>query len=56
MRIRAVGTLTEIALWGMIAIRMPGTKLEWDGEKMRFTNCDEANQFVKPAFRQGWTL
>jgi hypothetical protein len=50
------GPLTEIALLGMIAIRMPGTQLEWDSEAMRFTNCDVANQFVKPAFRANWSL
>ncbi len=50
------GPLTELALLGIIATRMPGTKLEWDGEKMRFANCDEANRFIAPAFREGWNL
>jgi len=50
------GPLTEIALLGAIAIRFPGTKLEWDAENMRFTNCDEANQYVDPPYREGWTL
>ena len=35
----------------MIAIRMAGTQLEWDAQGMRFTNCDAANQFVKPTFQ-----
>jgi predicted dehydrogenase len=50
------GPLTELGLLGMIAIRFAGTKLEWDGDKMRFTNCDDANHWVKPTFRSGWTL
>ena len=41
---------------GVIAIKMAGTKLAWDAEDMRFTNCDEANQYVNPPYREGWTL
>ncbi len=50
------GPLTELALLGIIATRMLGQKLEWDSEKMRFTNCPEANQFINPPYREGWTL
>jgi predicted dehydrogenase len=50
------GPLTEIALLGMIAIRFPGATLAWDAEDMRFTNCEEANQYVNPPCREGWTL
>ncbi len=32
------------------------TKLLWDNQNMRVTNFDEANQFVKREYRQGWTL
>jgi hypothetical protein len=42
-------------LLGTIALRVPG-KLEWDAEKMRFTNNPEANRYLKPAFRKGWSL
>lgn len=31
-------------------------KLIWDGEEMKVTNFDEANQFVKREYRDGWTL
>lgn len=31
-------------------------KLLWDGENMRITNFDEANQFVKRTYREGWSL
>lgn len=49
------GPLTEIGLLGVIAVKFPGTKLEWDAESMRFTNCEEANQYVNPPYREGWT-
>jgi predicted dehydrogenase len=50
------GPLTEIALLGVIALKLPGTKLRWDAGKATFTNCSEANQFINPAYRKGWTL
>ncbi len=50
------GPLTEIAMLGVIALKMPGMKLEWDGPNARFTNCDEANQYLDPPYRAGWTL
>jgi hypothetical protein len=50
------GPLTEIGLVGMIAIRFAGRELAWDGDKMQFTNCDEANAFVNPEPRAGWGL
>jgi hypothetical protein len=50
------GPLTELALLGVIAIKLNGTKLEWDAEKMQFTNCPEANQHLNPPYRKGWTL
>lgn len=31
-------------------------KLLWDGKNMRITNFDEANQFVKREYREGWKL
>lgn len=31
-------------------------KLMWDGPNMRITNFDEANQFVKRTYREGWSL
>ncbi len=37
--------------------RYPGRKkLLWDGENMRITNFDEANQFVRREYREGWSL
>jgi predicted dehydrogenase len=50
------GPLTEIAMLGVIAIKLAGTKLEWNADQMRFTNSKEANEFLNPPYRQGWSL
>jgi predicted dehydrogenase len=50
------GPLTELALLGVIAIKMSGTKLQWDAANARFPNCAEADQFVNPPYRAGWRL
>ncbi len=49
------GLLAEVVLLGNIAIRT-GKKLNWDGPAMRFTNNDEANNYVKEPYRDGWHL
>ena len=43
----------EWMVLGVIALRVEG-KLEWDSAKMRFSNNNEANKYLKPAFRKGW--
>jgi predicted dehydrogenase len=50
------GPLTEIAMLGVIAIRMAGTKLQWNAQRMQFTNNREASALVSPPYRRGWTL
>jgi predicted dehydrogenase len=65
------GPLTESVLMGNLAIRStniqtkkendieyPGRhiKLLWDGPAMRITNFEDANQFVKRTYREGWSL
>lgn len=65
------GPLSEAVLMGNIAIRSymlrneveknryeyPGRrKMLWDGQAMRITNYELANQFVKRTYRQGWSL
>ncbi|MBN2447506.1 MAG: Gfo/Idh/MocA family oxidoreductase [Phycisphaerae bacterium] len=47
------GPMTESILLGNIALRM-ARRLEWDGEKMEFTNIPEANQYVTKEYRDGW--
>lgn len=50
------GPLTEMALLGMIAIRMKDQKLRWDCENIRFTNNDAANELLHIDYRDGWKL
>lgn len=65
------GPLTESILMGNLAIRSymirtprkdgghsyPGRKkLLWDGQNMKITNFEAANQFVKREYREGWKL
>ncbi len=50
------GPLTEIALLGVIAIKLAGTKLEWDSAGMQFTNNSEANKLINLPYRAGWSL
>lgn len=50
------GPLTELAMLGVIAIKFPSQKLEWDTEAVRFRNFAEANAWVNPPYRAGWTL
>jgi hypothetical protein len=49
------GPFTEWILLGAIALRAEG-KLEWDSARMRITNNSAANEFIKPAFRNGWKM
>jgi predicted dehydrogenase len=49
------GHLTEIALSGVVALRTQKT-LDWDGEKMRAKNAPEAQQFIQPHYRNGWSI
>jgi hypothetical protein len=69
---KVAGPLTESVLMGNLAIRaydirhpranngfdFPGRhiKLLWDGTNMKITNFEEANQFVRRTYRQGWSL
>ena len=64
------GPLTETVLMGNIAIRsfmlrkqtekgydyFGRKKLLWDGNAMKITNLEEANQFVGRDYRSGWEL
>ncbi|NHF59251.1 Gfo/Idh/MocA family oxidoreductase [Flavobacteriaceae bacterium TP-CH-4] len=65
------GPMTETVLMGNLAIRsymlreensdgkmefFARKKLLWDGENMRITNLEEANQFVGRTYREGWKV
>lgn len=56
------GPLTETVLLGNIALRpelredLTTKKLLWDSDKLRFTNHEPANAFVRRQFREGWEI
>lgn len=47
--------LTESLLLGNVALRA-GRPIEWDARNTRATNCPEADPFIGPQFREGWSL
>ena len=49
------GPFTEWIVMGVTALHFEG-KLEWDASKMQFSNNAEANKYVKPTFRKGWSF
>ncbi len=48
------GQITETMLLGNIAVRVGGTKLEWDSAKLAFANAPKATAFVSKEYRTGW--
>jgi predicted dehydrogenase len=50
------GPLTESVLLGCLATRFPKTTLDWDAAKLRVSNEEKANQFVRRTFRKGWEV
>jgi predicted dehydrogenase len=47
--------LTEICLLGNVAKRVDA-RIEWDGPNMKVTNLPEAQKYIQPPYREGWTL
>ena len=50
------GPLTEMALLGMIAIRLKNQKLEWNSKEFKFKNNEQANALLHKTYRKGWSL
>jgi len=50
------GPLTETVLLGVLSLRAPGRRLEWDSANQKVTNAPELNQYVHIEYRKGWTL
>lgn len=54
------GPMTEAILLGNVALRsqlrepLTRAQLEWDAEKLAFTNNPAANQFLRREYRDGW--
>lgn len=51
-----VGPLTEVALLGVLALRSPGRRLQWDSANLMVTNAPESNHLVQAEYRKGWSL
>jgi predicted dehydrogenase len=50
------GPFTETVVMGNLAVLNPDKVLDWDGENMRMTNDETANSYVRPKYREGWSL
>ena len=50
------GALAEAGLLGNVSYRAGKKKLEWDAEKLKATNCPEADQYIRREYRKGWVL
>jgi hypothetical protein len=48
--------LGNVALRLQMREELTRQKLLWDAAALRFTNCDQANQFLRRDYRAGWTL
>jgi hypothetical protein len=49
------GPFTEMVLLGNVAYRV-GKKLDWDAASFRAINAPEADQYIQPEFRWGWSM
>ena len=50
------GPMTEAILLGTVANRIPDQLLEWNSDKMEFTNHPEANKLLRRTYRDGWNV
>lgn len=50
------GPLTEAVLLANVANRFPGQTLEWNADRLRFTNNREANTYLRRRYRDGWKV
>jgi predicted dehydrogenase len=50
------GPLTESVLLGSVATHFPKTTLEWNAKALKFTNVNEANQYIRRQYRKGWEI
>lgn len=49
------GKLIENNLLGTVAFRA-GSKLQWDPQALKATNCPEADKYIRREYRRGWVL
>ena len=44
-----------MVLLGVVAFRA-NRKIEWDGPNFKVTNGSDADPYLRPEFREGWSL
>jgi predicted dehydrogenase len=47
---------TEYLLVGLLAVRFPQQRIEWDSAAMKAENCPDAEAIIRKAYREGWKL
>jgi predicted dehydrogenase len=50
------GPMAEAIILGTVAIRTPGTVLEWDARHLRFPNAPQADHLLRRTYRDGWQV
>lgn len=50
------GPMTETVLLGVLSLRAPGQRLEWDAENLKVKNLPDVNQYIHTEYRKGWSL
>lgn len=50
------GPMAETIILGTVAIREPGTVLQWDAARMRITNSQTADTLLRRSYRKGWEV
>ena len=50
------GPLSEMVLLGNLAVRFPNQQLLWDGQNLQVKNHQAANAYIRPKYREGWTV
>lgn len=48
--------LNEIALLGVLSVRMGGAEIKWDPKNMKAKGLPEADQFIDEPVREGWQV
>ncbi len=50
------GPFSEVVLLGNLVLRLGRKKLEWDAANMKVKDCPEADAYIHPKYRKGWTV
>ena len=50
------GPLSEGAMLGVVATRLPAGRYEWDAENLKVVGCDEADRWIRYPRRHNWDL